>query len=214
MFDHFTLSTGYQPYVDITVGKMNHQWCDDKIGHGSPDAFDAGVMLAQQGSSTSSGPAQKAEESNLQVQGQFPSGSLDFGTGAGGNFRDTGQIAGSLGFGTGAGGNFRDIGQVVNGTLGNMSGQEFQGDEVVMEDKGMSGAHPMYERPTVVEGPYAAIKQRKDKESLTTTRPRTRKEPAGRNTKISKSVWSQPIAKRWKKSKRWVVKFLNTLTQG
>ncbi len=42
-----------------------------------------------------------------------------------------------------------------------MSGQEFQGDEVVMEDKGMSGAHPMYERPIVMEGPYAAIKTKK-----------------------------------------------------
>ena len=120
---------------------MNHQWYDGKIGHGSPDAFNAGVMLAQQGSSTSSGPAQEAEKSNFQVQGQFSSG--------------------SLGFGTGAGGNFRDIGQVANGTLGKMSGQEFQGDEVVMGDKGMSGAHPMYERPMVVEGPYAAIKTKK-----------------------------------------------------
>ena len=99
---------------------MNHQWYDDKIGHGSPDAVSAGVLLAQQGSSTSSGPAQEADRSNFQGQGQFPFGSLDFGTGAGGNFRDIGQIAGSLGFGTGAGGNFRDIGQVANGTLGKM----------------------------------------------------------------------------------------------
>ena len=30
-----------------------------------------------------------------------------------------------------------------------------------MEDKSMSGAHPMYERPMVVEGPYAAIKTKK-----------------------------------------------------
>jgi hypothetical protein len=42
-----------------------------------------------------------------------------------------------------------------------MSGQEFQGNEVVMEDRSMSGAHPMYERPVVVEGPYAAIKSKK-----------------------------------------------------
>ena len=83
---------------------MNHQWYDDKIGHGSPDAFNAGVMLAQQGSSTSSGPAQEADRSNF--QGQFPSG--------------------SLGFGTGAGGNFCDIGQVVNDTLGKMSGKNFK----------------------------------------------------------------------------------------
>ena len=182
MFDRSTLSTGYQPYEDLTVGKMNHQWYDDKIGHGSPDAFNAGVMLAQQGSSTSSGPAQEAEKSKFQVQGQFSSG--------------------SLGFGTGAGGNFRDIGQVSIGTLGKMSGQEFQGDEVVMEDKGMSGAHPMYERPMVVEDRTQQLKQRKDKGSLMTIRPRTREEPAGQSTKISKSGWSQPIAKRWKKSKR------------
>ena len=30
-----------------------------------------------------------------------------------------------------------------------------------MEDRSMSGAHPMYERPMVVEGPYAAIKTKK-----------------------------------------------------
>ncbi len=138
MFDRSTLSTGYQPYEDLTVGKMNHQWYDVNAGHGSPDEFKAGVMLAQQGSSTSSGPAQEAEKSNFQVQGQFSSG--------------------SLGFDAGAGGNFRNLGQVANSTLGKMSGQEFQGEEVVMEDQGMSGAHPMYERPVVVEGPYAAIK--------------------------------------------------------
>ena len=103
MFDRSTLSTGYQPYEDFTVGKMNHQWYGDTIGHGSPDAFNTGVMLAQQGGSTSSGAAQEAEKNNLQVQGQFPSG--------------------SLGFSTGAGGNFRDLGQVANGTLGKMSGQ-------------------------------------------------------------------------------------------
>ena len=60
----------------------------------------------------------------------------------------------------GAGGNFCDLGQVVNGNLGKMSGQEFQGNEVVMEDRSMSGAHPMYERPMVVEGPYAAAKNK------------------------------------------------------
>ena len=98
-------------------------------------------MLAPQRSSTPSGPAQKAEESNLQVQGQFPSG--------------------SLGFSTGAEGNFRDPGQVVNGTLGKMSGQEFQGDEVAMENRSMSGAHPMYERPMMADGPYAAIQTKK-----------------------------------------------------
>ncbi len=120
---------------------MNHQWYDVNVGHGSPDEVNAGVMLAQQGSSKSSGPAQEAEKSNFQVPGQFSSG--------------------SLGFESGAGGNFRDLGQVANGTLGKMSGQEFQGDEVVMEDQGMSGAHPMYERPMKVEGPYAAIKTKK-----------------------------------------------------
>jgi hypothetical protein len=104
LFDHFALSTGYQPYEDLTVGAMNHQWYDDRIGHGSPDAFNVGVMLAQKGSSASSGPAQEAEKSDFQVQGQISSG--------------------SLGFGTGAGGNFRGIGQTANGTLGKMSGQE------------------------------------------------------------------------------------------
>jgi hypothetical protein len=141
LFDRFALSTGYQPYVDLTVGTMNHQWYDVQVGQGSPDAFGAGLMLAQQGSSASSGPAQKAEEGNLQVQGQSPFG--------------------SLGVSTGAGGNFCDLGQVVNGNLGKMSGQEFQGNEVVMEDRNMSGTHPMYERPMVVEGPYAAIKSKK-----------------------------------------------------
>ena len=120
---------------------MNHQWYGDTIGHGSPDAFNTGVMLVQQGGSTSSGAAQEAEKNNLQVQGQFPSG--------------------SLGFSTGAGGNFRDLGQVANGTLGKMSGQAFQGDEVVMENESMSGAHPMYERPMMADGPYAAIKTKK-----------------------------------------------------
>ena len=182
MFDRSTLCTGYQPYEDFTVGKMNHQWYDVKIGQGSPDAFDAGVMLAQQGSSTSSGPAQKAEESNLQVQGQFPFG--------------------SLGFSTGAGGKFRDIGQVTNGTLGKMSGQEFQGEEVVMEDEGMSGAHPMYERPMVVEGPYAAIKTKKGQRVFDDNPPEDEERTRRAEYEDLKIRLESAYAKRWKKSKR------------
>ncbi len=134
MFDRLALSTGYQPYEDLTVGKMNHQWSDEKVWHGSPGECNAGVMLAQQGSSmsqavsggpanaetgiflmwnvgvmlaqkgssmsqaVSSGPAQIAEQVNFQVQGQFSSGSLGSGSGAGGNFRDAGQVVdGNLG---------------------------------------------------------------------------------------------------------------------
>ena len=48
----------------------------------------------------------------------------------------------------------------AEGNLRRMTGQEFQGDEVAMDDRSMSGAHPMYKRPKVVEGPYAAVKTR------------------------------------------------------
>ena len=41
-----------------------------------------------------------------------------------------------------------------------MTGQEFQGDEVAIEDRSMSGAHPMHKRPKVMEGPYAVAKTR------------------------------------------------------
>ena len=133
LFDRFALSTGYQPYVNLTVGTMNHQWHDAQVGQSSPDALGAGWKPAQQESSASSGLAPQAEEGHPQFQGQLTSN--------------------PLGAGTGAGGNFCDLGQIANGHLGKMSGQEFQGKEVVMEDVGTSGAHPMHDRTTVAEGP-------------------------------------------------------------
>ena len=117
---------------------MNHQWHDAQVGQGSPDAFGAGWKLAHQESSASSGPAPQAEEGHPQFQGQ--------------------PTFNSLGAGTGAGGNFCDLGQIANGHLGKTLGPEFQGKEVVMEDVSLSGAHPMFDRPVVVKGPYAAVK--------------------------------------------------------
>jgi hypothetical protein len=115
LFDRFALSTGYQPYVDLTVGTMNHQWYDAQVGQGSSDASGAGLKLAQQGSSASSGPAPQAEEGHPHIQGQ--------------------PTFSSLGAGTGAGGNFCDLGQIANDNLGKISGQEYQGNEVVKEDE-------------------------------------------------------------------------------
>ena len=121
LFDRFALSTGYQPYVNLTLGTMNHQWHDAQVGQRSPDALGAGWKPAQQESSASSGLAPQAEEGHPQFQGQL---TFD-----------------PLGAGTGAGGNFCDLGQIANGRLGKISGQEFQGDEVVMEYISMSGVH-------------------------------------------------------------------------
>jgi hypothetical protein len=142
---------------------MNHQWFDEKGSWSSsgPAKADeenfpmrnAGVMLAQQQenfpmwnaggvlaqrqSSSSSGPAQKADEVNFQVQGHNSSV--------------------FLGKGTGADGNFCGVGGIVDGKI---PGQMPQFVEVV-NDPSLSGAHPMYERPRVVEGPYAPIKTKK-----------------------------------------------------
>ena len=120
---------------------MNHRWHDDSAGQGCSGAVGVGVMLTQKGSSASSGPAQEAGKNDFQVQGQIPSG--------------------SLGFDRGAGGNFRGMDKPASGTLGKLSGQVFHGEEIVMEDQNMSGTHPMYERPVVIEGPYKAIKTKK-----------------------------------------------------
>jgi hypothetical protein len=193
LFDRFALSTGYQPYVDPTVGAMNHQWDDAQVGQGSPDAFDAGLKLAQQGSSASSGPAPQAEEGHPQFQGQ--------------------PTFSSLGAGTGAGGNFCDLGQVANGYLGKISGQEFQGKEVVMEDVSMSGAHPMYDRPMVVEGPYAAVKGNKGTKAFDVN-------PLGDEERLRKAEYEdlkvrlEAVVKRSKKLKIWVARFQNMPTRG
>ena len=194
---------------------MNHQWVDEKgswssSGPAKADEenfpmwnagvmlaqqqenfpmWNAGVMLAQQQqSSSSSGPAQKADEVNFQVQGQ--------------------NYSVFLGKCTGAEGNFCGVGGIVDGKV---PGQMPQFVEVI-NDPSLSGAHPMYERPRVVEGPYAPIKTKKGQKVLTTIRPMTRKEPAGQSTKISKSGSSPPTAKKLRKSIEKVVKFPNKLT--
>ena len=126
---------------------MNHQWFDEndswsasvpaKAEEENFPMWNAGGLLAQQQSSSSSGPAQNAEEVNFQVQGQNPSV--------------------FLGKSAGADGNFRGAGGIVDGKI---PGQKPQFVEVV-NDPSLSGAHPMYERPRVVEGPYAPIKTKK-----------------------------------------------------
>ena len=128
---------------------MNHQWHDAQVGQSNPDALGASWKLAQQESSAASGSAPQVGGCHPHFQGQptfdAPSTSI------------------------GAGGNFCDLGQIANGHLGKTSGQEFQGQEIVMEDVGLSGAHPMFDRPTVVNGPYAAVKGKNGSKTFDTT---------------------------------------------
>ena len=142
---------------------MNHQWFDEKDSWPASvpaqaeeenfpmwnaggllaqqeenfPMWNAGGLLAQQQSSSPSSPAQKADEVNFQVQGQNPSV--------------------FLGKSSRADGNLRGVGGIVDGKI---PGQKPQFVEVV-NDPSLSGAHPMYERPRVAEGPYAPIKTKK-----------------------------------------------------
>ncbi len=71
------------------------------------------------------------------------------------NFQVEGQYpSGSSGQDAGAEGNLRKL-----------LGQESQRDNVMI-DVSLSGAHPMYGRPRVVEGPYAPVKVKKGQRGL------------------------------------------------
>ena len=132
---------------------MNHTWSEDVTffdkDEGVPQFQGQGnsSMLPQMMSTSSRDAALGAKNVDFQFEAQHPSSSSGQGAGAEGNLCK--YPSGDTGYGAGAEGNLRKP-QMEN----------------VMIDNSLSGAHPMYERPRVVEGPYAPVKTKKGQRGL------------------------------------------------